>query len=180
MNKQPKNRWKLRAVVLMLVSAISCMSVSVMATVGTSDDPLITLSYLQQTFWNSIVEQIDSTISARDADINAQVADKLSGVSTSGSTGTVTSSTDAFTVVTLTQGQVLYGDIGCEVMLRVGTATCVATSSPGLINQTDGSVIESGSALEKNDLCMMTIENRGVKATAATVKLMVRGSYTIA
>jgi hypothetical protein len=27
---------------------------------------------------------------------------------------------------------------------------------------------------------MMTIENRGVKATAATTKLLVRGSYTIA
>ncbi|WP_409968606.1 hypothetical protein RFF05_01055 [Bengtsoniella intestinalis] len=177
MNKQPKNRWKFRAMVLMMVSAVACMSVSVLATVGTSDDPLVTLSYLQQTFWTSVVEQIDSAIGARDAELNAEIADKLSGVTTS--EGTTTSSTDAFTVVTLTQGQVLYGDIGCEVMLRVGTATCVASASPGLINQTDGTIIYGGDELAKNDLCMMTIEDRGVKATAATVKLMVRGDYWV-
>lgn len=179
MNKQPKNRWKLRAVGLMVVSSVACMTVSVMATVGGSDDPLVTLSYLQQTFWSSIVDQIDSAIGARDAELNAEIGDKLANVDTSGSSSTTTSSTDAFSVVTLTQGQVLYGDIGCEVMLRVGTATCVADSSPGLINQTNGTIMYGGDALEKNDLCMMTIENRGVKATAATVKLMVRGEYTI-
>lgn len=179
MNKQPKNRWKLRAVALMAISAISLMSINVMATVGSGDDPLVSLSYLQQTFWTSIVEQIDSAIDARDASINAQVTDKLSGVDSSGSSSS-TSSTDAFTVVTLSQGQVLYGDIGCEVMLRVGTATCVADASPGLINQTSGAIIENGASLEKNHLAMMTIDGRGVQATAATVKLMVRGDYTIA
>ena len=33
---------------------------------------------------------------------------------------------DSFTVVTLSSGQVLYGQIGCEVMLRVGSASCVS------------------------------------------------------
>ena len=37
-----------------------------------------------------------------------------------------------------------------------------------------------GGALVQNHLYMMTIEGRGVKATAATTKLLVRGGYTIA
>ena len=64
-------------------------------------------------------------------------------------------------------------------MLRVGTANCVSPSSPGLIDETDASILESGKALTKNHLYMMTIDERGVKATAATTKLLVRGGYTI-
>ncbi len=84
-----------------------------------------------------------------------------------------------FTVVTLSQGQTLYGSIGCEIMLRVGTAECVADSVPGLVDGTSGGTLNGGKALEQNHLYMATIENRGVRATAATVKVLVRGGYTI-
>ena len=93
--------------------------------------------------------------------------------------GTSTGAADSFTVVTLTNGQTLAGEIGCEVMLRVGTAVVVSPSSPGLIDSTDGSTIDSGKSLVKNHLYMMTISDRGVKATAATTKLLVRGGYEI-
>ena len=83
-------------------------------------------------------------------------------------------------MVTLTNGQTLIGDIGCEVMLRVGSAVCVTPSSPGLINETDGTVLNNGGALVTNHLYMMTIEGRGVKATAATTKVLVRGTYKVA
>ena len=75
---------------------------------------------------------------------------------------------------------VLTGDIGCEVMLRVGTAVCVSPSSPGLIDETAATALNNGSALVQNHLYMMTIEGRGVRATAGTTKLLVRGSYTVA
>ena len=82
--------------------------------------------------------------------------------------------------MTLSSGQVLKGDIGCEVMLRVGSAVCVSPSSPGLIDETSAGTLNNSGALAQNHLYMMTIENRGVKATAATTKLLVRGTYTIA
>ena len=84
-----------------------------------------------------------------------------------------------FQVVTLSSGQTLTGDIGCEVMLRVGTATCVAPSTPGLIDETTAGTLNHGGSLVQNHLYMMTIEGRGVKATAATTKLLVRGTYTV-
>ena len=83
----------------------------------------------------------------------------------------------SFAVVTMTNGQVLYGAIGCEVMLRVGTASVVSPSSPGLIDSTGGTTLDNGAGLTKNHLYMMTISDRGVKATAATTKLLVRGTY---
>ena len=83
-------------------------------------------------------------------------------------------------MVTLSKGQVLTGDIGCEVMLRVGTASCVSPSSPGLIDESAAVTLNNGGALVQNHLYMMTIEGRGVKATAATTKLLVRGTYTVA
>ena len=94
--------------------------------------------------------------------------------------GTGTSTAVTFTVVTLSNGQVLTGDVGCEVMLRVGSATCVSPSTPGLIDETTAGTLNNGGSLVQNHLYMMTIEGRGVQATAATTKLLVRGSYSIA
>jgi hypothetical protein len=87
---------------------------------------------------------------------------------------------ESFVVVTLSKGQILTGGIGCEVMLRVGEAVCTADSAPGLIDETDASTLNSGNSLVRNHLYMMTIEGRGVKANSDTVKVLVRGSYTVA
>ncbi len=165
-----KNRWFLRAVVLVVLSVMLNATVTVAGAVaGGSDDPLVTLSYLNDTFLGEILNKVDEKIAAR----NSQIVQQLGGTM-----GSSTSST--FTVVTLTSGQVLTGEIGCEVMLRVGAAVCVASSSPGLIDETTAGTLNNGGALAQNHLNMMTIEGRGVKATTATTKLLVRGSYSIA
>ena len=164
-----KNRWFLRAVVLLALSGILSTTVSLAAEAGSEGDPLVTLSYLNDTFLNTILTKVDQKIAAR----NSQIAQQLGGQSTSGTAAT-------FTVVTLSKGQVLTGDIGCEAMLRVGTASCVSPSSPGLIDESAAVTLNNGGALVQNHLYMMTIEGRGVKATAATTKLLVRGTYTIA
>ena len=165
-----KNRWFLRAVVLVVLSVMLNATVTVAGAVaGGSDDPLVTLSYLNDTFLGEILNKVDEKIAAR----NSQIVQQLGGTM-----GSSTSST--FTVVTLTSGQVLTGEIGCEVMLRVGAAVCVASSSPGLIDETTAGTLNNGGALAQNHLYMMTIEGRGVKATAATTNLLVRGSYSIA
>ena len=84
-----------------------------------------------------------------------------------------TTASSSFVVVTLSNGQTLKGDIGCEVMLRVGSAVCVASSTPGLVDESAAPTLNNGGALVQNHLYLMTIENRGVKATAATTKLLV-------
>lgn len=168
-----KNRWFLRLTALVALCGALTMTASLAAEAGSTGDPLVTLSYLNDTFLGNILQKVDQKIAAR----NGQIVQQLGGQV---STGTGGSTAATFTVVTLTSGQVLTGDIGCEVMLRVGTAACVAPAAPGLIDETTAGTLNSGGALVQNHLYMMTIEGRGVKATAATTKLLVRGSYTIA
>nr|WP_326215086.1 hypothetical protein [uncultured Oscillibacter sp.] len=167
-----KNRWVLRLVSLLAISCVLSTTVSLAAEAGSTGDPLVTLSYLNETFLGNILSAVDQKIAAR----NSQIVQQLGGSVSTG--GTSTAST--FTVVTLSNGQTLTGQIGCEVMLRVGSAVCVSSSAPGLIDETAASTLNNGGSLVQNHLYMMTIEDRGVKATAATTKLLVRGSYTIA
>ena len=171
------------------LAALTVLTASVMAaTVGSSDDPLVTLSYLNEKFLPQVMESVDKKIASRNETVSKELSAQIksdaaafekkygSAVSSAGaSSGTV----DSFTVVTMAKGQTLYGDIGCEVMLRVGGASCVANSSPGLVNETGGSVIGGGSALEKNNLYMMTVTERGVQATADNTKVLVRGTYSV-
>ena len=163
-----KNKWALRLAALMLISCLAMTGVSLAVEPGSASDPLVTLSYLNETFLGQIMTQVDQKIAAR----NSQLLQH------SGGTGSASSA--EFTVVTLSKGQPLTGDIGCEVMLRIGSASCVSPSNPGLIDETTAAALNNGGALAVNHLYMMTIEGRGVKAGAATTKLLVRGTYTIA
>ena len=163
-----------RKIALILTAALLGLAVCLPAAAagaGTADDPLVTLSYLNETFLAAVQKRIDEAVASRNASLTAYIDGKLGG----GSAGTASS----FAVVTIPAGKTLVGDIGCEVMLRVGSAACVSPSTPGLIDETTGGTLENGKALVKNHLYMMTIEGRGVKAGSGTVKVLVRGSYTI-
>ncbi len=159
-----KDRWLLRAFVLLALSA-GLMTTALAAEAGSSGDPLVTLSYLNDTFFNNIMRRVDQKIAER------------TGQALPGGTSSTAAS---FVVVTLNEGQTLTGGIGCEVMLRVGSAVCVSPSDPGLIDETTAATLANGGALVQNHLYMMTIEGRGVRATAAATKVLARGSYTVA
>ena len=157
-----------RFAALVLAVGLVCATATLAAEPGSQSDPLVTLSYLNETFMDSILQKVDEKIAQRNAQLTQQ-----GGTAPSGTAST-------FSVVTLSKGQVLTGGIGCEVMLRVGTASCVSPSSPGLIDETTAGTLNNAGALVTNHLYMMTIEGRGVKAGSATTKLLVRGSYTVA
>lgn len=159
-------KWLFRGAALLTLCAVLGTTAALAA--GSSRDPLVTLSYLNDTFMNNVLARVDEKIAAR---TGQQLPPS--------SLGSTSVSSASFAVVTLSDGQTLTGDIGCEVMLRVGTAVCVAPSSPGLIDETGGTTLNNGSALAQNHLYMMTIDGRGVQAAAGTTKLLVRGGYTI-
>lgn len=176
-----RNHWLTRLAGLLLAS-FTLLTATVMATggAGTKDDPLVTLSYLNEIFLPEMLESVDDKLETRNEELTESILDEVAKeVKPSEGNPGAEARVDAFKVVTMSSGQILSGEIGCEVMLRVGTAACVSPSSPGLIDETDASTLDNGAALVKNHLYMMTISDRGVKATAATTKLLVRGSYTI-
>ncbi len=159
-----KDRWLLRSAVLLALSAVLMTTASLAAEAGSAEDPLVTLSYLNDTFFSQLMQRVDQKIAER---TGQAVPGASSGTSAS------------FSVVTLSEGQTLTGDIGCEVMLRVGSAVCVSPSDPGLIDETTAGTLANGGALVQNHLYMMTIEGRGVRAGSGTTKVLARGSYTV-
>ena len=154
-----------RKIALILTAVLLGLAVCLPAAAagaGTADDPLVTLSYLNETFLAAVQKRIDEAVASRNASLTAYIDGKLG--SGGGSAGTASS----FAVVTIPAGKTLVGDIGC-----------VSPSTPGLSDETTGGTLGNGKALVKNQLYMMTIEGRGVKAGSGTVKVLVRGSYTI-
>ena len=173
-----KNRWLQRGTILLLITLILVVTVSA-AEIGTAEDPLVSLSYLQKTFLGQVMADMDAMLTQRDAELTAELGEKIAAAAENHKETPDGITNRTFSVVTMSKGQKLVGEIGCEVMLRVGTAVCVSSSNPGLVDQTDATILNNDDALVKNHLYMMTIEGRGVKATANTVKVLVRGTYTL-
>ena len=154
-------KWKIA-----LAAACVCFlfTVAYAATAGGADDPLVTKSYLDGPFLEQVRSLVDQTVDERKAELE-DVLKQGGG--------------NVFQVVTLSNGQVLEGDVGCEIMLRIGSAVCGTPGTIGLINTTDGSILGNGEALVTNHLYMITISTRTVTAASDTVKVLVRGPYTI-
>ena len=167
---------------LVLSAALILGASTSFAAVGDENDPLISLSYLQQTVLPSILTQVETnTLQQKEqlsAELSAQISqyktDMQALVSSNSSIGS-----DSYTLVTLSKGETMYLNVGCEMLLRVGSATVNAATSPALINITTGGTLNNGTALTKNHLYMSTIPDRTLTLTTDTVKLLVRGSYSI-
>ncbi len=184
-----KRRNGMRKLAIALSLVLLLTGVSVFATAGGQNDPLISLSYLNETFLGTVTEKVKEMIAERDKALKEELAKEIAaaekalakeyGSGSEGSNLPGEYEANTFVLVTLEKGQTLTGFTGCEVLLRVGTATCVASSSPGLVDTTSGKTLSGGGALEANHLYMATVDGRGLKATAATVKVLVRGLYVI-
>ena len=172
-----------RAVVLGLAALTLTVVGVIAAGEGTQADPLITLSYLNQTALPAVTEQVEGKAAAYQEELAGKLDQAIQQYTAKmeALVGDESAQQHAatYTVVTLKKDQQLNMDIGCEVMLRIGTAQCVSPSNPGLINTTTGSILNNGKDLEVNHLYMSTITGRSVKATANTTKVLVRGGYTI-
>lgn len=165
-----KRKWKIALAVL---GTCAVITVAYAATAGSSGDPLVTLSYLTGKFTPQVQSMVDEAVEENQSELEAAlnaIVDSYEGADDSNS----------FKVVTLKKGQTLVGQVGCEVMLRIGTATCGSSGSPGLIDVTGGTTLNNGGSLVTNHLYMVTISTRSVTATSSgTVYLLVRGPYTI-
>ena len=164
-----KKKWMVRAGALAL-TAVCLGTGAALAATGGQSDPLITLSYLNDTALPSVVTQVEEKAAARQSELYRSDMEAITG------TG---SGSAAYTLVTLSAGQTMSLEVGCEVLLRVGSATVSAATSPALIDVSSGGTINSGTALTQNHLYMATIADRTLTAGSGTVKLLARGGYQV-
>ena len=128
-----------RLVGLLLVSAtVLTLTVAATGGAGTSSDPLVTLSYLNEKFLPQILSEVDKKTASREQTLSSKLTEQVKsetqafeqkyGASSGNTSGGTAMS---FTVITLNQGQILYMGVGCEAMLRTGSGVCVEASTPG-------------------------------------------------
>ena len=134
---------------------------------GGKADPLVTLSYLTETFAPRLMDEVDGLLEKRNAALAKELLDKQFP----------DGSGEAYATVTLSAGEILRGETGCEVLLRFGSARCAGTEAVGLVDTTSGGSLNSGNTLEANHLYLLP-EVRDVASPDGAV-LLVRGSYTI-
>ena len=178
--KKQNQKWPIRIASVALAGICLCGAA---LAAGDQNDPLITLSYLTRTATPEILELVEEQAAEHQTELlekfNAAI-DGYKGFLQEAEKETESQHSATYTVVTLAKGQKLNLGVGCEVMLRVGSATVSAATSPALIDVSSGGSLNHGGALETNHLYMATIADRSITAAADTVKVLVRGEYTIA
>ena len=178
--KKTDKRWTIRLGAVAL-SAVVLGTGAALAAGGSQSDPLVTLSYLNQTAMPQIVKQVEEKTAAKQKELEQQLAAQISQylAQAGQGSGSVSGGSASYTLVSMSGGQVMSLGVGCEILPRLGTVTVRANTSPALIDLSTGGTINSGASLTKNHLYMATIADRTLTASG-DVKLLVRGSYSIA
>ncbi len=145
---------------------------------GGEGDPLVTLSYLEQVFSARIGEELRSDMDAKLQTLKGELEERIAALEAA-SLEVRDVAASVFRLIVMENGQVLTGERGVEILLRIGSASVAASSSPGLVDATTAGMLDDGAALEKNHLYMVTIPGNGIKAVGNNVMLLVRGEFTV-
>ena len=156
----------MRKIKIVLSAALSCAVIGALSytvsasSAGTSDDPLVTKSYVG-TAVSNILSAINGSLG------NGTLSD------TSGSS-------QAFQPVQVFSGQVLKGGEGAEIILRSGSAVSYCEGENGVIDVTSGTEYFNGSEISPNHLIIVSRDDgRGAKVTSSEAWFIVKGGYTI-
>ncbi|MBO4831988.1 MAG: hypothetical protein J5569_05950 [Oscillospiraceae bacterium] len=170
-------------IVLVCVAIAAGITIYAASNAGSQSDPLVALSYLNDDAKDSFMESANASINKKAGEIRDDFDGKLSDleseidakIASSGGT----SSADVFSVVTLSSGDTVVCGVGVEIMLRIGTAEAYGEDWPALIDTTTSQSVGEGTDLVTNHMYMVTISGCGIRATSGTVKVIMRGDYTI-
>lgn len=144
-----------------LAAAVCALATVVLAEPGASDDPLISKSYIE----NQLMPQIKQYIESRLAEV--------------GGGGAAAVTADKFNVVNASAGQQIICSAGTELILRMGSASVIATEKGGIADTTDGFDLADGAFMPANHLLIVPVsDGRGVRATTDII-VMIKGGYTV-
>ncbi len=134
----------------------------VLAEPGGADDPIISKSYIDNVLMPQIKDYIES---------------RLKGVSPEENNGK--NSAETFTVVSMSKGQKMTCEAGCELILRMGQAEIFSTEKGGIADTTAGYDLANKTNMPSNHLLIVPVgDGRGIIAQN-DVLVMVKGGYTL-
>ena len=170
---------KKRAAALILSGAMA-LAIAVPANAapqGSQENPLVTLSYLQDVFKAAILQEVQARIDSIRADYESALNNKVEAytLEMEALVGDSDLGSAVFSVVELAKGDTLSCAAGGEILFRSGAGSAVGS----LIDSTNGSTLTSGKTLSQNHMYFIFDEGQAIKALSATATVMVRGEYTI-
>ncbi len=150
------------AVIILVLIAIVQMVYASTKGLGSEEDPIVTLSYLELRI-SQLKDYIDQKSFSSD---NSQSDRPEAGA--------------AYEVVELKEGQYLIAGAGTEVILRAGRATAIeGADGDGLSDVTGAENIKQGENIPENHLLIISRDDgRGIRVLSKSY-LLVRGEYTI-
>ena len=161
---------------LVIAAAVICSGVFLTSIIAATDysteDPLISKSWVDNIFYPQIVQYVDSKIQEVKALISSDNKSDTSSVSDI-----------SYKVITLTKGQKLVCKEGSlEIILRPGGQAVVYSDieSNGVAELTGGTELLSGAAVPINAYCLIPrADGRGIICTSENAYVMVRGNYAV-
>jgi len=150
---------KPRIIVPIIAIFLVAATCAVIASPGGSDDPLITLSFINDKLIPEIKAYIDS---------------KTPGGSSDGQ-----NSASTFKLVNVKAGNKIIGHEGTEFVLRMGSGTIIATGNGGVADLTAGVDLTNGSPIPPNHNLLSPInDSRGLYMHTDGI-ILIKGTYTI-
>ena len=149
------------AIIIFVLIAIVSMVYASTNDLGSKDDPIVTLSYLELKI-SQLKDYIDKKIFSPGDSQSADSVDNLT-----------------YEVVELKKGQYLVAGAGTEVILRAGEATAIISPLGGLSDVTGAKDIQQDEKIPTDHLLIIPRDDgRGLRALSDSF-LLVRGKYTI-
>ena len=143
---------RLSTIMIFTFFSLLCFSGSA-ASPGTQDDPLVSLSYVNDVIMPQIKSYVDSQVQQQ--------------------------SGDSFQVIDVKKGQRVIGIQGTEYILRMGTAKIIATQKGGIADTTLGVDLPMNTPVPANHLLIVPFnDGRGILMETDGI-LLIKGTYTI-
>ena len=151
-------------VLVVCVAVIAASFTAIWASnVGGADDPLVSVSYIE----NVLMPRIVSYINARLAGVETTNPNDIAGYN------------PQFEVVSVPAGRRIVGESGTEFIVRTGQATIIASDLGGISDVTDGGDLSHATVAPHNHLLIVPrSDGRGLNVTADAL-IMVRGRYVV-
>lgn len=179
---------------LLAIALVMSLVFATSASGGSSSDPVVSKSYVDGTFFDSIIasakSKVESSISsfktkytnlAKNAVTVSVSSEKMAEKTADAvleklqSEGKYLYSTRYMSPVTLTSGDVISANNGTTVIVIEGTSKCISGS---VINITQGKEIASGNNLGRFTTFMFPETGGKIEITSNTAKVLVDGVYS--
>lgn len=173
--------------ILLLIIALVSASFTINAEPGSTDDPIVVLSYLEYKLdeikenfntQSHHIENLNTLIEENKEIINkqSQIIEKLESQL---ETAENQSSVSNFEIVELSSGQKLIGDAGTELIIRGGEAFTIASELGGLSDVTGAIDLKKDTIVPTNHLIIIPrSDGRGIYVNNYSI-LMISGAYNI-